>query len=75
MKFTGMDPQIDCKRQSCTRCPHRGVSAKHLQGYISEVCYRFDRGFWEREAFHRLLYAYTSTATITRDDLMETITR
>lgn len=50
--------------------PHRGVSKKHLQSYLSEVCYRFNRRFWERESFHRLLYACASTTTITRDELM-----
>jgi len=50
--------------------PHRGVSKKHLQRYLSEVCYRFNRRFWEREAFHRLLYACASTTTVTRDELM-----
>ena len=55
--------------------PHRGVSDKHLQRYLSEVCYRFNRRFWEREAFHRLLYACASTTTITRDELMGTKAR
>ena len=50
--------------------PHRGVSKKHLQRYLSEVCYRFNRRFWGREVFHRLLYACASTSTITRDELM-----
>ena len=50
--------------------PHRGVSRKHLQGYLSEVCYRFNRRFWGREVFHRLLFACASTSTITRDELM-----
>jgi len=50
--------------------PHRGVSKKHLQGYLSEVCYRFNRKFCERESFHRLLYACASITTITRDDFM-----
>ena len=50
--------------------PHRGISRKHLQSYLSEVCYRFNRRFWEREAFHRLLYAGASTTTVTRDELM-----
>jgi len=50
--------------------PHRGVSRKHLQRYLSEVCYRFNRRFWERQAFHRLLYACASTTTVTRDELM-----
>jgi transposase-like protein len=49
---------------------HRGISSKHLQRYLSEVCYRFNRRFWGREVFHRLLYACASTYTITRDELM-----
>ena len=50
--------------------PHRGVSAKHLQRYLTEVCYRFNRRFWERQSFHRLLNACASTNTITRNELM-----
>jgi len=50
--------------------PHRGVSRKHLQSYLSEVCYRFNRRFWGKEVFHRLLFACASTSTITRDELM-----
>ena len=50
--------------------PHRGVSKKHLQKYLSEVCYRFNRRFWEREVFHRLLFACASTSTITRNKLI-----
>ena len=50
--------------------PHRGISRKHLQRYLSEVCYRFNRRFWGREAFDRLLVACTSTSTVTRDQLM-----
>lgn len=54
--------------------PHRGVSKKHLQKYLSEICYRFNRRFWERQAFHRLLYACTTTNTITRNQLMNVVT-
>jgi hypothetical protein len=50
--------------------PHRGVSAKHLQRYLSEVCYRFNRRFWQRQAFHRLLRACVSTTTVSRNELM-----
>lgn len=50
--------------------PHRGVSRKHLQRYLSEVCYRFNRRFWNRETFDRLLTACVSTDTVTRDELM-----
>jgi hypothetical protein len=47
------------------RGAHRGVSEKHLQSYLSEVCYRFNRRFWERELFDRLVQACVSTETIT----------
>ena len=50
--------------------PHRGVSGKHLQRYLSEICYRFNRRFWEGQTFHRLLNACASTDTITRGELM-----
>lgn len=43
--------------------PHRGISQKHLQKYLSEVCYRFNRRFWNREPFDPLLTACVSTDT------------
>jgi len=51
--------------------PHRGVSGKHLQKYLSEICYRFNRRYWQSQTFHRLLYACTDTNTITSDELMK----
>jgi len=50
--------------------PHRGVSEKHLQRYLSEICYRFNRRYWGRQTFHRLLNACVSTKTITCNELM-----
>lgn len=50
--------------------PHRGVSEKHLQRYLSEVCYRFNRRFWPGESFHRLLNACATTSTVTGNELM-----
>jgi len=50
--------------------PYPGVSKKHLQGYLSEVCYRLNPSFWGREVFHRLLFACASTNTIMKDQLM-----
>jgi transposase-like protein len=52
------------------RGSHRGVSEKHLQAYLSEVCYRFNRRFWEKELFDRLVQACVSTQTITYDKLV-----
>jgi hypothetical protein len=53
------------------RGAHRGVSEKHLQSYLSEVCYRFNRRFWERELFDRLIKACVSTETITYSHLVK----
>jgi len=53
------------------RGPHRGVSQKHLQAYLSEVCYRFNRRFWEMElfVFDRLVKACVMTGTVTYHQL------
>jgi hypothetical protein len=51
------------------RGTHRGVSEKHLQSYLSEVCYRFNRRFWEKELFDRLVQACIATQTITYQQL------
>lgn len=53
------------------RGAHRGVSEKHLKAYLSEICYRFNRRYWERELFDRLLKACISTNTITFPELIK----
>ena len=53
------------------RGAHRGASEKHLQSYLSEICYRFNRRFWERELFDRLIKACVSTETITYSGLVQ----
>ena len=57
------------------RGPHRGVSAKHLQRYLSEACYRFNRRYWGYQLFNRLLFACTLEKPITRDRLLGAPTR
>ena len=52
------------------RGPHRGVSAKHLQRYLSEACYRFNRRYWGYQLFDRLLFACTVGKPITRARLL-----
>ena len=54
------------------RGSHRGVSEKHLQSYLSEICYRFNRRFWERELFDRLIKACVAGETITYSQLVKT---
>lgn len=70
MKLLPWTHRIIANAKSVFKGPHRGVSKKHLQRYLSEVCYRFNRRFWPKESFHRLLRACVSTSTIIRDDLM-----
>lgn len=56
--------------KSVIRGTHRGVSEKHLQSYLSEICYRFNRRFWEKELFDRLIQACISTETLTYKELV-----
>lgn len=39
--------------KAVVRGAHRGVSNKHLQSYLNEISYRFNRRLWERELFGR----------------------
>ncbi len=50
---------------------HHGVSEKHLQRYLSEFCYRFNRRFWEPQLFDRTLNTCVTTSTITYAELRE----
>ena len=45
------------------------------QKYLNEVCYRFNRRFWEKELFDRLVTACCSTDTVTYDQLVQGIFR
>ena len=51
------------------RGAHRGVSNKHLESYLNEICYRFNRRFWERELFDRLIQACLSSDGVTYAEL------
>jgi len=71
MKLLPWTHRLIANAKAVIQGPHHGVSAKHLQKYLSEVCYRFNRRYWGRQTFHRLLTACASTSTtITRDQLM-----
>jgi len=70
MKLLPWTHKLIANAKAVFQGPHRGISTKHLQRYLSEVCYRFNRRFWNHQAFHRLLTACVSTNTITRNELM-----
>ena len=63
--------RIISNAKAVIRGAHRGVSEKHLQSYLSEICYRFNRRFWERELFDRLVQACVSTETVTYPELSD----
>lgn len=62
--------RIIANAKNVIRGTHRGVSEKHLQSYLSEITYRFNRRFWERELFDRLIQACVSAETITYTKLV-----
>ena len=49
---------------------YHGLGAKHLQSYLDEYCYRFNRRNFKGQLFIRLLHACTSACTITYDELV-----
>lgn len=48
---------------------YHGVDIKHINLYLSEFCYRFNRRFWEKQMFNRLLSACLNCSTITFSEL------
>jgi len=70
MKLLPWTHRLIANAKAVFRGAHHGVSSKHLQRYLGEVCYRFNRRFWYRQAFHRLLRACVTTETISRSELM-----
>ena len=47
-----------------------GLDAKHLQRYLDEFCYRFNRRFFPKGIFPRLVNACLSTGKITFNELI-----
>jgi transposase-like protein len=48
---------------------YHGVSEKHLNRYLAECSYRFNRSFRDSELFNRTVAACVSTATVTFAEL------
>jgi len=48
-----------------------GLDEKHMQRYLDEFCYRFNRRYREPELFDRLLLACTAAPPLTCDELTE----
>jgi transposase-like protein len=50
---------------------YHGIKGKHLQAYLDEYCYRYNRRNFQGEWFNRLLHASVSTKTLTFAELTE----
>ena len=50
---------------------YHGIGPKHLQVYLDEFCYRFNRRFWENQLFNRMLAACMNCETITFGELTQ----
>ena len=48
---------------------YHGVMKKHLQRYLDEFCYRFNRRAWADQGFDRLLLACANAETVTYAEL------
>ena len=48
---------------------HHGVSPKHLQRFLAEFCYRFNRRYIENDMFSHLIKACLNSQTITFAEL------
>jgi transposase-like protein len=48
---------------------YHGVSQKHLDRYLAEFSYRFNRRYWDSQLFNRTVVACVSTATVTFAEL------
>lgn len=48
---------------------YHGLSKKHMQNYLDEYCYRFNRRFFPGELFGRLLCAVVSTPELSFSEL------
>jgi len=46
-----------------------GIGRKHLQSYLDEFCYRFNRRRWEDELFDRLITACANSSGVTYSEL------
>ncbi len=55
--------------KSFIRGTYHGVSHKHLQNYLSEFCYRFNRRFFEDQITDRILTACLGTTPFTYAEL------
>jgi len=50
---------------------YHGLAGKHMQSYLDEYCFRFNRRRWNRQLFDRLLMACVSSTGLTYAELTQ----
>jgi len=50
---------------------HHGVSSEHLQGYLNEFVFRFNRRFWPMVGFDSVLKIGAQVGSLTYSDFYE----
>jgi len=48
-----------------------GIGRKHLQAYLDEFCYRFNRRNWEFQLFDRLATACVASKSVAFSELIQ----
>jgi len=51
------------------RGTYHGVDKNHISRYLAEFCFRFNRRFWQKQMFNRVLNACVNSFTITYTEL------
>ena len=49
---------------------YHGLDSRHLQAFLDEFCFRFNRRFWQGQLFARTLAACSRTLPFTRNNLI-----
>lgn len=60
---------LTANREGNIRGVRHGVSEKHLDRYLAEFSYRFNRQYWDSQLFNRTVVACVSTLTVTFAEL------
>ena len=49
---------------------YHGIGSRHMQAFLDEFCFRFNRRFWHEQLFGRTVAACAKRAAFTRHDLI-----
>jgi len=66
-KNTALEFATQAISEGCTITT--GLDKKHLQAYLDEFCYRFNRRKWQDQLFNRLLHACAVGPVVTYAEL------